>query len=286
MVARVRSGAAQNRPKYSNFAENNSGVAIMVKVSVITVVWNAAAELEKTLANLAALDRSAAELEVIVIDGGSTDGTQAVMERFRKTIAYAASERDEGLYDAMNKGIRAATGDYLWFVNAGDRVFRRDALTRIFPAGRPLADVYYGETLVETPSGEVLGLRKKRLPRGGLTWRSLTEGMVVCHQSFLVRRAIAPLYDTDRYRLAADIDWVIECLKRAGSVVDTGIVLSCFTTGGISTRRRRASWRERWKIMVKHYGWWRTLRAHAGFAGGMLLDRLLRRPACRPFAGE
>lgn len=258
----------------------------MVKVSVITVVWNAAAELERTLANLSALDRSAAELEVVVIDGGSTDGTTAVMERYGELISFGVSEPDRGLYDAMNKGIRAATGDYLWFVNAGDTVYGWDILTKIFgsdgvSAAGGLADIYYGETLVTTPEGEALGLRRKRLPRGGLTWRSLERGMVVCHQSFIVRRQIAPLYDTDRYRLAADIDWVIECLKRAFSVVDTGLVLSCFTTGGLSTRRRRASWLERWEIMRHHYGLLRTLWAHAGFAWGVLWDKALGRPRYR-----
>lgn len=249
----------------------------MVKVSVITVVWNAAAELERTLANLSALDRSAAELEVVVIDGGSTDGTAAVMKRYGDLISYGVSEPDGGLYDAMNKGIRAATGDYLWFVNAGDTVFAPDVLVHIFGDGAPLADVYYGETVVADPDGRVLGLRKKRLPRGGLTWRSLRRGMVVCHQSFIVRREIAPLYDTERYRLAADIDWVIGCLKRARSVVDTGLILSCFTTGGVSTRRRRASLRERWDIMVRHYGLLRTLWAHAGFVWGMVWDKVLKR---------
>ncbi len=259
----------------------------MVKVSVITVVWNAAAELERTLANLAALDRSAAELEVLVIDGASTDSTPQVMQRYAELISYGVSEPDGGLYDAMNKGIRVATGDYLWFVNAGDTVFRTDVLTRIFGADSPVAsggpaDIYYGETLVVSPEGEVLGLRKKRLPKRGLTWRSLERGMVVCHQSFIVRRSIAPQYDTERYRLAADIDWVIECLKRAERIVDTGLILSCFTTGGVSTRRRRASLRERWRIMRHHYGLWRTGVAHVGFVWGMLLDKLLRRPAYRP----
>lgn len=256
----------------------------MVKVSVITVVWNAARELELTLENLARLDRSAAELEVVVIDGASTDRTPAVIERFRDLVSYAVSEPDRGLYDAMNKGIRAATGDYLWFVNAGDRVYRPDTLTRIFGhTHTPAADIYYGETMVTDPDGRELGLRKKPLPRnGGLTWRSLRRGMVVCHQSFIVRRTLAPLYDTEHYRLAADIDWVIACLERARSIVDTGLILSCFTTGGISTRRRKASLRERWTIMRRHYGLFPTLWAHGRFLFDALRDRLLRRPAYRP----
>lgn len=255
----------------------------MVKVSVITVVWNAAAELEKTLSNLAALECTAASLEVIVIDGASRDDTPQVLKRYADLISYGISEPDRGLYDAMNKGIRAATGDYLWFINAGDTVFAHDVLTRIFSAPCSAADIYYGETLVVSPSGEPLGLRKKALPHGTLTWRSLQRGMVVCHQSFIVRRSIAPLYKTDRYRLAADIDWVIECLKRASTIEDTGLVLSCFTTGGISTRRRRASLRERWHIMCRHYGFSRTLWAHVVFVSDMLADKLCRRPPYRPY---
>ena len=255
----------------------------MVKVSVITVVWNAAAELEKTLSNLAALECTAASLEVIVIDGASTDGTPEVMKRYGDLISYGVSEPDGGLYDAMNKGIRAATGDYLWFVNAGDTVYAPDALTRIFSGPCPTADIYYGETLVVSPAGKPLGLRKKQLPHGGLTWHSLLRGMVVCHQSFIVRRSIAPLYNTDQYRLAADIDWVIECLKRASTVENTGLILSCFTTGGVSTRRRRASLRERWHIMCSHYGLFRTLWAHVIFVCDLLRDKLLRRPPYRPY---
>lgn len=255
----------------------------MVKVSVITVVWNAASELEKTLANLASLECTAASLEVIVIDGASTDSTPLVMKRYADLISYGVSEPDHGLYDAMNKGIRAATGDYLWFVNAGDTVFAPDTLTRIFTAPAPYADIYYGETLVVSPASEPLGLRKKALPRNGLTWRSLQRGMVVCHQSFIVRRSIAPLYKTDQYHLAADIDWVIECLKRASSVQNTGLILSCFTTGGVSTRRRRASLRERWRIMCHHYGFFRTLWAHMVFVCDLLKDKLFHRAPYRPY---
>lgn len=234
------------------------------RISIITVVRNAPEDLEKTLENLTSLDTSVAELELIVIDGASTDRTPGVIRRYEERIAYWVSEPDAGLYDAMNKGMDVATGDYLWFVNAGDTVRGKDALTRIFEGETEWADIYYGETLVASETGEILGLRKKKLPEN-LTWKSLKRGMVVCHQSFIVRREIAPLYDTARYRLAADIEWVIECLKRAHTIRYTGSVLSCFTEGGISTQRRRESLRERWRIMVRHYGYWSTLWAHVRF---------------------
>lgn len=255
------------------------------KISIITVVRNAPRELEQTLSNLTALETSAADLEIIVIDGASTDSTPEVIERNADRISYWISEPDRGLYDAMNKGIRAATGDYLWFVNAGDQIYAPDTLTRLFGgthAGQPLADIYYGETAVTDPDGHILGLRKKALPKRGLTWQSLRRGMVVCHQSFIVRRSLAPLYDTGRYRLAADIDWVISCLKAASEVQDTRLILSRFTTGGISTRQRKASLRERWDIMVRHYGLPATIWAHAGFVRDAALGRICKKGDYRP----
>ncbi len=235
------------------------------KISIITVVWNDAAGLQRTLENLTGLDYPTPKLELVVIDGGSTDGTAQVIERYRSRLGYAVSEPDKGLYDAMNKGIRAATGDYLWFINAGDTVYAADTLRRIFPAGsaQPLCDAYYGDTLATTPEGRALGLRKK-MPPQQLTWRSLLHGMVVCHQSFLIRRNLAPEYDP-RFRLAADIDWMIRSLRNAASICHTGLILSRFPVGGLSSRRRRASLRERWAIMVEHYGLRPALWAHLGF---------------------
>jgi hypothetical protein len=85
--------------------------------------------------------------------------------------------------------------------------------------------------------------------------------MVVCHQSFIVRRDIAPLYDL-QYRYVSDIDWVIKSLKAAKSCQNTGLILSQFAQGGISTKYRNASLKERWRVMKKHYGIWVTILTH------------------------
>ena len=111
-----------------------------------------------------------------------------------------------------------------------------------------------------------LGLRKKRPPRK-LSWYSLRKGMVVCHQSILVKRSIAPLYDT-RYRYAADIEWVIEALKKAVSIRNTHLILSMFQEGGVSAQNRRESLKERYRIMTLHYGKLLTLWNHLKFAFG------------------
>lgn len=221
----------------------------MPRISIITVVRNAAAELDATLTNVAAVP----DAEIIVIDGASTDNTPEVVKKHR--VDYFVSEADSGLYDAMNKGLLAATGDYVWFVNAGDKVHTLPHLGN--------ADIYFGETLITKPDGTPLGLRSKKLPEK-LTWKSLERGMVVCHQSFIVRREIAPPYDL-QYRYVSDIDWVIKCLKRARSVENSHATLSEFAEGGISTRQRKASLRERWTVMRKHYGLFTTMIAHIQF---------------------
>ena len=255
---------------------------MLPKVSIITVVRNNQDGLQKTLENLTGLDYPAVEL--VVVDGASTDGTLGVVEKFADRMAYWVSEPDNGLYDAMNKGILAATGDYLWFVNAGDTVLRTDCLSEIFSdkgdcaAREKYADIYFGETVVADPDGNILGLRKKKLP-ARLSPASLRKGLVVCHQSFIVRRMIAPLYDTS-LRYVSDIDWVIRCLQNAKSVVNANMVLSCFETGGISTRHRKEGLRERWKVMRRYYGLLATLIAHMGFC----LDSL--KPDYRKFNSD
>lgn len=231
------------------------------KISIITVVRNAPQNLELTLNNISSINYP--NLELIVIDGASTDSTPEVIERFRNIISYSISEPDQGLYDAMNKGISAATGDYLWFINAGDLVADPEILNLIFTDNNPLQDIYFGDTQIFSSDGKPLGLRRKPLPKL-LDWQSLKRGMVVCHQSFIVRRSIAPMYDL-RFRYTADIDWVIECLRHSSMICNTGMILSQFSQGGISSRNRRASLKERWQIMVERYGLASTIWAHIRF---------------------
>src|SRR5690554_7988121 len=101
-----------------------SKTANLPKVTIITVTYNAEATLERTLQSVAALDY--APLEYLLIDGGSSDGTLALLQAYEAVIDHWVSEPDEGLYDAMNKGMALASGDYLWFLNAGDEAARSE----------------------------------------------------------------------------------------------------------------------------------------------------------------
>ena len=222
-------------------------------VSVITIVYNGGALLEGTIQSV--LDQEEAHLEYIIIDGGSKDNTLDIIQRYNERIDYWISEPDKGIYDAMNKGLKAATGDYVWFMNAGDHIHGKQILSSLF-ALHPNADVYYGEANFVNEARTVLGTRSaistRKLPEA-LTWHDMIYGMSVCHQSFIARRSLVNSYDV-QYRCSADINWVIEVLKKAKTIVNTHSVLSDYLVGGFSMKQQKLAWKERWQIYNRHYG--------------------------------
>ena len=234
----------------------------MIKVSVITVVYNGLELLPGTMESVWA--QTYPHIEYIIIDGNSTDGTRELIEQHSVKINHWVSEPDRGLYDAMNKGIQAATGDFLWFVNAGDRIFAPDTLEKVVQACTPETDVLYGEVMLVNDDRSHLGTRSElttQKPPQNLTWRSLKYGMCVCHQGFLPRREIAPAYALDN--LSADIEWVIRCLQKARKTTRTDQILAEYLTGGLSKQRHRAGLTGRYKILQKYYGFLPNLLHHA-----------------------
>ena len=219
-------------------------------ISIVTVVYNGEKLLEKTI--LSIVNQSYKNIEYLVVNGASTDGTQQLMQTYSHKISYQVSEPDAGIYHAMNKALRAATGDFVWFINAGDQIYSPDTLAQIFDNEKALADIYYGEAVVINQNDEVLGYRKHR-PPAALHARSLRRGMVVSHQAFIVRRSLAPLYDL-QYRICADVDWVINCLNATKNVRNTNAVLAKFLEAGVSQKKYRLAWQERYNVLKKHYG--------------------------------
>lgn len=240
------------------------------KVSIITVTYNCGDILEGTLKSI--FEQSAKIYELIIIDGGSTDLTLSVIEKFEKSIAHWISEPDNGIYDAMNKGIGLAKGDYLLFLNAGDSFNEIDTLEKIPFEKYPSAEIFYGETLILGNEGEQLGLRRKKLPRN-LTWKSFRRGMVVCHQSIFVKREIAPFYDL-QYKFAADVDWVIKSLKASKQIIFTKTIISNYTEGGFSNQNLKKSWLDRFCILNTHFGIFQCLLSHIFFIFDNVLLKL------------
>lgn len=237
--------------------------------SIITVVYNSELLLEGTLKSI--LGQTSDNFELIIIDGGSTDGTLEIIKRYDDQIDFWVSEKDQGIYDAMNKGIRHAKGQYIWFINSGDSLYAENTLEEIEKIEEP-ADVYYGETMLVDLKGVKLGTRSEMTTRklpSQMSWKNMINGMVVSHQSIVVNRNIAPMFDL-KYQCSADIDWVIKSLKIAASVLNTEKILSNYLVGGFSISNQKSCLLERFNIYLNHYGLFKTLIAHVKLLIGNL----------------
>ncbi|TSD63932.1 glycosyltransferase [Inquilinus sp. KBS0705] len=227
-------------------------------LSVITVVYNNARDIERTM--LSVLNQTYAGIEYIVIDGASTDGTLEIIKKHEDKIATLISEPDKGIYDAMNKGLARATGDYVIFMNSGDEFYANDTVVKVF-ASAPDADIYYGETEMVNDGRESLGQRRHKAP-GRFTWRSFKYGMSVSHQAIYIKRSLVEAYDP-KYQLSADIDWIIRAAKKAKKIVKVDGYVAKYLVGGMSKAKHRQSLLERFDIMKRHYGLMPTLFNHA-----------------------
>lgn len=270
-------------------------------VSIVTVTYNPGELLEPTMRSVA--EQVGVQIDYVVVDGASKDGTVDRLRSFGKRIEEIeadggqdernqltyrwVSEPDRGLYDAMNKGLVMASGDYVLFLNAGDTLAHPRVLADLW-SERKGAAVYYGQAMVvESMGGRELGLRKP-LPPQDLNWRSLRFGMVVSHQAFVIKRERALPYDL-QYRICADIDWMIRCLRaldpgalgpevvssKALGVHFADRVLVHFLDGGLSSQRRKAAWKERFLIMSRHYGPLNNLLNHGWIALRYVLRRFV-----------
>lgn len=226
-------------------------------VSVITITYNAAQTLERTIVSVEAQDYKA--IEYIIVDGGSTDGTMQIVGRHERSISRCISEPDDGIYFAMNKGLAAATGEYVWFLNAGDEFHSPSSVSDAMSAAAG-ADVVYGDTVVTAADGSVIGGRRLEPPER-LTADSFRDGMLVCHQAFVPRRSICPPYDTS-FRFSADYDWCLKILLKARSVVNARQVLVRFLDGGFTKSHIAQGLRERFAIMSRQFGLAPTLARH------------------------
>ena len=242
------------------------------KFSIITVTYNAASVITPTLQSIAA--QRYRNIEFLLIDGGSTDNTVEVARNSGVEIATLISERDKGLYDAMNKGIARATGDYLCFLNAGDSFHSPDVLQQMVDAiadKQELPDILYGETAEVDEERRFVRMRRLQAPEK-LNWRSFRHGMLVCHQAFFAKRTIAPMYDLN-YRLSAVVDWCIRVMKVSKDIVNTHIIIVDYLQNGLSLQHHRASLIERFRIMAKHYGVIQTTLRHMWFVIRAVIKR-------------
>ena len=253
-----------------------------IRFSIVTVTFNAAPVLQRTLDSVFA--QSYDEVEHLIIDGASKDATLQTVATYKQQSEEGqgrhrvtlVSEPDHGLYDAMNKALRMATGDYLVFLNAGDVLPSAHTLKAVADTYAEAKErdgkepgVMYGDTDVVDNEGNFLYHRRLQPPRH-LSWRSFKWGMLVCHQAFYARTEIAREvpYNLD-YRYSADVDWCIRVMYQAEQrqlpLRRVPAVLVNYLEGGMSIKNHRASLQERFAVMRSHYGLLTTLAMHVWF---------------------
>ena len=251
----------------------------MIRITYVTITYNAAAVLQPTLDSV--LQQDYPHIVHLIIDGASTDDTLKLVDDYiaRSNAAenghsvQVTSEPDKGIYDAMNKGLRSADGDYVCFLNAGDFLPSPDTASKIAQqvaaaGGSPA--VLYGDTDIVDGEGRFLHHRRLAPPEN-LTWRSFRQGMLVCHQAFYARTdfAIATPYDM-QYRYSADVDWCIRVMKAAEKenvpLLNLKMVVANYRQEGQTTLHHRESLLERYRVMEHHYGRLQTLLLHSWFA--------------------
>lgn len=252
----------------------------MIKFSVITITYNASAVLQRTTDSVA--EQNYADVEHIIVDGASTDGTLGIAKEYieqSQTVdnghtVSLVSEPDRGIYDAMNKGLALATGDYVVFMNAGDTFHSPSTLSEVAHAAMTgddgeLPAVLFGDTDIVDGNGKFIAHRRLS-PPDRLTWRSFRHGMLVCHQSFYARTDIAKrtLFDL-QYRYSADVDWCIRVMKEASALrqplLRVPAVLTDYMQEGQTTLHHGDSLRERFRVMTSHYGLFTTAIMHLWF---------------------
>lgn len=252
----------------------------MIRITYVTITYQAAKVLQRTLDSV--LEQDYPEITHLIIDGASTDGTiEMVNDYIERSNAsenghkvLLMSEPDNGIYDAMNKGLRSLDGDYVCFLNAGDFLPAPDIASRIngqcstFNGQSPA--VLYGDTDIVDGEGRFLHHRRLAPPEN-LTWKSFRHGMLVCHQAFYARTdfAIATPYNL-KYRYSADVDWCIRIMKAAAKenvpLLNLHMVVANYTQEGQTTLHHRESLIERYKVMECHYGRISTFLMHCWFA--------------------
>lgn len=258
----------------------------MIKFTIITCTYQAEKELERTLRSV--LEQTYKDVEHLIMDGASTDATLQLAQTYATESqaqnnghqVMVTSEPDKGLYDAMNKGLRHATGDYVLFLNAGDTFPSESTLAQVAACAERasvLPGVLYGDTDIVDNEGRFVRHRRLSPPKK-LSWKSFMQGMVVCHQAFYARADLAKKVPYQlKYRYSADVDWCIRVMKMAQKqglpLCNVQTVVANYLDGGMTEKNHKASLKERFRVMESHYGYLPTLFMHAWFAVRSVLKK-------------
>jgi glycosyltransferase involved in cell wall biosynthesis len=195
-------------------------------ISIITVVYNGVSTLEQTI--LSVINQTYKNIEYIIIDGGSTDGTVDIIKKYEKHLAYWVSEPDKGIYDAMNKGIEKATGEWINFMNSGDWFYSKSVLTDVFNNKENVhSDVIYGSVYSNiNGKSNIIHVKPKKI-------NSLKKKMPFCHQAAFTKSNIIPDFDT-MFKISADYDFFYKLYNKGYQFKEIDIDVAFYDGNGVS----------------------------------------------------
>lgn len=242
------------------------------KISIITVCYNSVDTIEETI--LSVLNQTYPEMEYIIIDGGSTDGTVDIIKKYSDRLAYWISEADGGIYDAMNKGIAVANGKYLNFMNSGDGFYNNNVLEKIIRKVNGSPDFIAGIAVI----------RKKRRVRGlwipirkNFTVPEIIRGGICNHQACLIKKdLLREGYDIEHRIIADELFFVKKIVLEKAIYQPINVIISSYDSMGISSnpQLRDEVEKSRYKFYVNNMG--RELFEKYKFEYNSLNNKFLR----------
>lgn len=216
-----------------------------MKISIATIVLNDKNNIERTIQSVLAQD---IEFEYVIIDGGSTDGSLEVIEKYKDKIDNIISEKDNGIYNAMNKAIDLANGEWICFMNSGDIFYDSNVLKSVLPNLDASVDIVYGDQEVRYSS-------KKKIVKADKCIKDIWQGMIFSHQSSFVKKDILKQYRfNESNRITADYELFYNLFKANKKFKYKPVVVASVSAGGVSDIKRIDSIVSRWNIIDKIFG--------------------------------
>ena len=250
----------------------------MNKITIITVCFNAVSSLEETIQSI--LQQSYKDYEFIIVDGASTDGTLKIIDRYKKHIDTLISEKDSGIYNAMNKGLKQAKGEYIFLLNAGDRFFAENTLEKMFHSD-PTADIIYGDVIMEK-SDDVF-VRKFHPSKMNVLYGF---NQTICHQAIFIKNSLYKSLGSfnEHYKISGDYEFFLRVMvSKKFSFQYIPEIVSIYDLSGVSTRNRDIAGKERKESAKSHYGYFTRVRYAVLFQLGRFLSRYF--PVLKQYVG-
>jgi len=212
-------------------------------VSAITVVKNGEKYLEQTIKSV--INQTYTNIEYVIIDGGSTDNTLDIIQKYENKIDYWVSENDKGIYDGMNKGVDLAKGEWIVFLNAGDRFYKSNTIEKIFLGNNYNADFIYGDCKI------VYNSKFSRIQQAGEI-KNLWKGMIFSHQSLFVRYDVFRKYKFNiNNKIGADFEFIYSCYINKYKFYNIHFPVAAILAGGLSDTNRIGSILSWWSTVNK-----------------------------------